>query len=382
VFFRDIIGHQDIKERLIKTVEGNRISHAQLFTGPEGNGKLSLAIAYAQFLSCTNKKSNDSCGECPSCKKFLKLIHPDLHFVFPVIKKDKKPKAISDDFLKEWREFIIEKQHHSFNSWLNYLGAENQQASIYSDESQEIIKKLNLKTYEAEYKIMIIWMPEKMNDSAANKLLKMIEEPPQKTLFLLVSDDIEQIIRTIRSRTQLLKIPKIDNESLYNHLREKYDFDEKKINEIVRLSDGNYLKTQKIINSSENEDKIYFEKFSTLMRNSFMVKVPEMTEWADEMSALGRERQKIFLVYSLRMLRENFILNQSPENKDKIVFLADNEITFSNNFSKYIHANNITQLNQEFNEALKHIERNGFDKLIFLDLALKTTKLLKINPQQ
>ena len=382
MLFKDIAGHKKIKEKLIYTIKNKRVSHALLFDGPEGNGKLALAIAYAQYLSCTNKKENDSCGECPSCKKYRKLIHPDLHFVYPVVKTKKTTKPVSDDYIKEWRTFILERPYHAFNPWLEHIGVENQQAGIFAQESSEIIRKLNFKTFEAEYKVMIVWMPEKMNTAASNKLLKMIEEPPPKTLFILVSENRERIIKTILSRTQTIKIPKIDNQSIFDKIKEKYNFDNEKINEIVRIANGSCLKAEKAI-KSEGEENISenFKNFTDLMRLSYSVEVSGLIKWSEQISKLGRERQKEFINYSLLMLRENFIMNIAPEVKNNIVYLSGKEKQFSDKFCKFIHQNNINHLNNEFNKASRHIERNGYDKLIFLDLALKTAKLLKIKQQ-
>lgn len=382
MFFKDIAGHTAIKQKLIGSVQQNRVSHALLFSGPEGNGKLSLAIAYAQYLSCKNKSENDSCGTCSSCLKYQKLIHPDLHFVFPVVKTKSVTKPVSDNFIKEWRNFISASSYHGFNKWLKKMGTENQQAGIFAQESEEIIKKLNLKSYESEYKVMIIWMPEKMNISASNKLLKMIEEPPPKTIFILVTEDYEKIIKTILSRTQLIKIPKINEEIMFDCIKELYNIEDKKIREIAKTSDGNFLKAEEIIKNIENNsEQENFSKFAQFMRDAYGLKIIELTEWSEIMAKSGRETQKNFLQYALKLLRENFILNISPENQNKVIFLTNNEKDFSIKFNRFIHKNNIFQLVNEFNEAYNHIERNGYNKLIFLDLALKTARLLKTKPQ-
>ena len=382
MFFKDIAGHNRIKQSLLNTIKQKRVSHAWLFAGNEGNGKLSMAIAYAQYLSCTNKGERDSCGECSSCKKYEKLIHPDLHFVFPVVRTTKFTKPVSDDFLPQWRSFVLETPYHGFEKWLEKLEVENQQAGIFAQESGEIIKKLNFKSYESEYKVMIIWLPEKMNISASNKLLKMIEEPPPKTIFILVAESTENIIQTILSRTQLVKIPKINSESMFATIKERTDFSNEKINDIVRVADGNFIEAEKLINNSEHEqENENFELFSTLMRNAYGVKVNELISWTNKLSQEGREQQKSFLEYALHMLRENFILNISSENKNKIVFLGGKERSFSEKFSKFIHNGNVSEIMNEFNEAYNHIERNGYSKLIFLDLALKIARLLKVKPQ-
>ena len=380
--FSDISGNTIVKQKLAATVDNGRVSHAWLFEGPEGNGSLSLAVAYAQYLSCSNKQNGDSCGECPSCVKYQKFIHPDLHFVFPVVSAPKRSKPVSDDYLKEWREFMLASNYHGFNDWLACMGTENKQAGIFAQESQNIIKKLSYKTFEAEYKVMVIWLPEKMNQSASNKLLKMIEEPPPKTIFILVTEDYEKIIKTILSRTQLIKIPKINDQIMFESIKEKYKIEDSKIQEIVRTSNGNFLRAEEIIKNNENNsDSENFEKFAQFMRDAYGLKILELTEWSERMAKTGRETQKNFLRYALKILRENFILNISPENQNKVIFLTDNEKKFSIKFNKFIHKNNIFQLTNEFNEAFNHIERNGYSKLIILDLALKTARLLKIKPQ-
>ncbi len=214
MFFRDIIGQEKIRERLVRSVEEQRVSHAQLFTGPEGTGKLGLAIAYAQYISCTNRTPSDSCGICHSCRKYAKLQHPDLHFVFPVFKKKNVAKPFCDDFIAKWREMVLQSPYFTLNQWMDAIEADNAQGMIYAHESESIIRKLSIKPFEAEFKVMIIWLPEKMNLSCANKLLKMIEEPPAKTLFLLVTEDEERIIPTILSRTQIIRIPAIEDAEL------------------------------------------------------------------------------------------------------------------------------------------------------------------------
>lgn len=382
MFFKDIAGQKKVKEKLLNTVKNKRISHAWLFAGPEGNGKLALAIAYAQYLSCRNKSETDSCGECISCKKYMKLIHPDLHFVYPVVRTKKTAKPVSDDFINQWRKFILDFPYHGFEKWLEITGVENQQAGIFTQESAEIIKKLNFKSYESEYKVMIIWIPERMNVTASNKLLKMIEEPPPKTVFILVSEDTEKIINTILSRTQLVKIPKISSESMFESIKEKHNFADEKVKEIVRISNGNFLTADELIkNREENIESDNFIRFTKLMRLSYGVKVNELMEWTDDISGIGRENQKRFLEYSLRLTRENFILNISPENKNNIIYLTNKEEQFSEKFNIFINKNNIYDITKEFTQAYNHIERNGYNKLIFLDLALKIARLLKVKPQ-
>lgn len=372
--FKKIIGQYNIKKKLINTVTENRISHAQLFVGPKGCGKLSMAIAFAQYINCENKTENDSCGECSSCKKFEKLIHPDLHFVFPVI-KNKSIKPISDSYITNWRQNLIENPYFTYNSWLNSLGTENKQAQIYSDESNEIIKKLSFKTYEAEYKVMIIWLPEKMNISASNKLLKILEEPPQKTLFLLVSDEQDKIISTILSRTQLVRFKKIDNENLIKALQVKFpDLSIDIINDSVNISDGNYFQAIEQIETSDTR-KYNFEIFTKLMRLSFQKNIIELSELCDDIHKIGREKQKNFLFYANNIVRENFIYNIN--NSQKLTLNKD-EKNFSKKFAQFINYKNIEQIQKELSLATTHIERNGNAKIIFMDLAIKLIYLLRL----
>jgi len=372
--FKEIIGQQKVKERLINTVQDNRISHAQLFLGPEGSGNLALAIAYAQYISCDNRMENDSCGVCPSCLKYKKLVHPDLHFVYPVATSKAVSKdPVSDDYIAQWRETIIENPYINETRWYEIIDVENKQGIISKNESQEILRKLNLKTFEADYKIMIIWLPEKMNAAAANKLLKLIEEPPEKTLFLMVSENSEQIISTILSRTQLVKIPRIDNESMRNALCDRFGLAPEKANDIVHLSNGNFFDAQNIIHSVE-EDEYNFIQFTTLMRLAYQRKMNEIVNWVDDMAQIGREKQKSMLAYSLRLIRENFMLNLQ---KKEMVYLTQKEYDFSVKFAPFINMNNIQVLYQEFNRAHADIEMNAYAKIVYLDLALKIMKCIR-----
>lgn len=372
--FKEVVGHKNIKEKLIHTIQENRVSHAQLFLGPEGCGNLALAIAYAQYISCENKQENDSCGVCPSCVKFQKLVHPDLHFVYPVsTSKAVKKDPVSDDYIAQWRETIIENPYINQNKWYEIIDVENKQGIISKNESYEILKKLNLKTFEAEYKIMIIWLPEKMNAFAANKLLKLIEEPPAKTLFLMVSENSEQMLPTILSRTQLIKIPKIDNESMRNALCDRFGLSPEKAGDLVHLANGNYFEAQNLINSTE-EDNYNFEQFTKFMRLAYQRKVIEMIDWVDEISRIGREKQKGFLAYALRLIRENFMLNM--KNKE-LVYLTNKELEFSEKFSQFINQENVSQIYEAMNRAHSDIEMNAYNKIVFLDLALKIIKLIR-----
>ena len=372
MFFKDIIGQKEIKQQLIQSVKDGYIPHARLISGPEGVGKFALALAYARYLNCRNRKEEDSCGHCPSCIKYNKLEHPDLHFVFPIIKIKEKKKEICDDYLTEWRSFVLTNPYINFTSWLNYIEAANKQPIIYSNESEEIIRKLNLKAYESEYKIMIIWLPEKMHESCSNKLLKMIEEPPFHTVFLLVSDNPELIITTIQSRTQLLPVPPILPEDMDEALSSIVTNDSERSN-LVHLANGNYLKAIEII-STGLETKQHLEMFKMIMRNSWQGNVKNMKTEAEKFAGLGRERQKHFLAYSQNLLRENFLFRL---NLPEINYLNSEERDFAYKFSPYITENNVEELMEELASAEKHIESNVNPRMVFFDLSMKIAVLIK-----
>lgn len=373
MFFREVIGQEAVKNRLSQSVNDARVSHAQLLAGPEGSGSLALALAYAQYVSCSNKQNGDSCGECPSCRKYRKLIHPDLHFVFPVVKTPKYKDPVSDHFLEEWRKMIFMNPYFNLDDWFDFIGVENAQGLIYSNESAEIIRKLNLKSFESEYKIMIIWMPEKMHVACANKLLKLIEEPPMKTLFLLVTENEEEIIATIRSRCQLVKVPAIQPGALANTLEQMPGAEERNIGNLVHLSRGNYRKALKLMESAgaENDN---LDRFKELMRLSYGRKFLDLFKWVDDISGIGRERQKSFLQYTLTQVRENFVYNlKQPE----IVFMDEEEASFSSRFSPFINERNIMSIAEELEKAYVHIAMNGNARIIFTDMALRIVKLIR-----
>ncbi len=376
--FKDIPGHEATKKFLIQTVKENRISHAQLFLGPEGCGKLALAIAYAQYVTCQHRTESDSCGVCPQCQKYQKLIHPDLHFVYPVVTSKNNSKPVSDNYLTEWRNFVLKRNYHRLDDWYDFIGSENAQGSIFAQESQEIIRKLNLKTFESEYKIMVIWMAEKMNETCANKLLKMIEEPPAKTLFLLIAENEEAILTTIRSRTQLVKINRPDIDNIVESLRKEFpNSDAIKLENSAMLADGNFLEAVSAMKQFESGvvETPEFELFTTLMRESFSLKYDQIIKLSDSLSKLGREKQKRFFDYCQRMIRECFML--SSVSRD-LVKLTPGELKFAEKFAQFIHAGNISQISELFAEAYRNIERNAYGKLVFTDLAIKLSGQLRM----
>ncbi len=370
--FADVIGQEEVKQNLIGVYEADRVSHAYLLYGAAGIGKLALAIAFAQFLSCENKQTNDSCGECPSCKKYEKLIHPDLHFVFPVV-KNSKLKPISESYIQEWRDLLSETNYFSYNDWLQVIESENKQGIIYADEASEIIKKLNLKTFESKYKILILWLPEKMNTSCANKILKTLEEPSPNTVFILVSNDRENVLTTILSRTQPIKILGIDRKSLKQEIIQNYNLTEPEADDIVAITNGSLLKAIKQIKSSA-ENKFYLEQFSLLMRIAYSRKFGETIKFSDEISKETQENQKGFLRYCLGMLRENFVCNT---NISDIIYMTNQENEFAKNFSKFVNSTNIEKMMNIFNDAHYHIERNANAKILFVDLIFNIMKLIR-----
>jgi DNA polymerase-3 subunit delta' len=384
VLFSKIIGQQAIKTRFIRSVKEQRIPHAQLLRGPEGVGKLALAIAYAQYICCENKLDQDSCGSCPSCMKYQKLAHPDLHFVFPVIKPSNKSSVVCDDFIAEFRQMILSKQIFGVNEWYAQIAGDAKQGMIYANESEEIVRKLNLKSYESEYKIMIVWLPEKMNVTCANKLLKILEEPPEKTVFLLVSNEPDQIINTILSRAQHIVIPRIESDVLKLALlkNETIDADESVVTNAVSNANGSYLRAMQILDQS-NENKQNFDRFVMLMRLAWQVgnkkdhpSLRTLRKWSEEMadSKIGREGQKNFLNYAQYMIRENFIYNLKNNQLNRLTL---DEIDFSNRFSPFINERNVESMMNEFAMAEKHIEQNVNAKMVFFDLTLKTIMMLK-----
>jgi DNA polymerase-3 subunit delta' len=376
--FSELYGHRETISNLIRSVKEQRVSHAQLFSGPPGCGSLSLAMAYAQYVSCENRSETDSCGTCKSCIKYEKYIHPDLHFVFPVIKGKKTDEPVSDNYIEEWRNILNQKECFTLNEWLNSIEVGNAQGLIFSSEAGEIIKKLSLKTFEADYKIMIIWLPEKMHPSTANKLLKLLEEPPEKTLFLLVSDEPDKLLPTIMSRCQLIKIPGFTSEELTRYLTEKHGLTHEKAADIANICNGSIIRAGELA-SADDPTLQNLERFRSLMRFAWKRDVNSLISWADDTASTGREAQKGFLAYGLRILRENLMLTLG-QKQNKLVFLSGEESSFSSNFHPFITPENIEPLSNELTLAISHIEANGNAKIVFLDLALKITKLIQQRP--
>ena len=371
MFFKDIIGQDEIKERLLRTAKDGLVPHAQLFCGPEGVGKLPLALAYAQYLNCLDPQDGDSCGKCSSCLKYNHLAHPDLHFVYPIVKKDKK--EVCDDYISDWRPFLGENIYFNLNQWLSYIGTDNAQGLIYARESEEIIKKLSLKIYEAKYKVLFIWLPEKMHEVCANKLLKLIEEPTRNTLILLVSDNPDYILTTIQSRCQRINIHGLPESVMVGALQSNYNILPQDAQSVAHIANGSYLKAMETI-SLDEEHKFFFNLFVQMMRSSYARNIKDIKNIANEIAGVGREKQKNFLVYCQRMIREYFVSNLK---QSEMVYLNGAEDNFGMRFARFINEKNIIDFSDELALAEKQIEQNVNAKMVFFDLCLKVTMLLK-----
>ncbi len=375
MYFKDIIGQESATALLRSAVAEGRIPHAQLICGGVGVGKLALAIAYARYLCCTHRNGTDACGECPSCKKFDKLAHPDLHFAFPIYKKDSNKTPHSDDFIDKWRQAVAENPYMTLNQWMDHIGTENQQGLIYASQSEEIIRKLTLKSSEGGYKVMIIWMAEKMNAECSNKLLKMIEEPPAQTVFLLITENPDLLLPTIQSRVQCLTLPPIEEEVIAHTLCERFGLTDADALQIAHASAGNWLQAMETIHIG-SRSKEYIELFMALMRRSYARDLKGMRQWADQVAGMGREPQKNFLIYCQRMIRESFICNF---HRPEINYMNADEANFTSRFAPFVNEKNIFGIMDELSEAQRHIEQNVNAKMVFFDLALKMIMLLKQN---
>ena len=383
MLFKDIIGQEEVKRQLRASVREGRIPHAQLFSGISGIGKLQLALAYAQYLNCPHRTEEDSCGTCPTCLQFEKLQHPDLHFAFPIVKTDSADTC--NDFLEPWREIVLNKHYFDLDDWHKALGVETKQSMIYEKESGEILRKLSLKPYGDGYKVMIIWQPEKMNATSANKLLKLLEEPPVQTVFLLVSEHPEQLLSTIQSRVQTIRVPRLETEVIAQALMQK-GIDPAKAADIARIANGSYLAARKKADESE-ENKQELHDFIALFRDAFTVGVlrdpvkkyeslKRLRQWSLDMAdaKVGRERQKHFLQYAQQQVRENYIRNVGQPDLN---YQMEEEREFSVKFAPFIHNGNVEAIMNQLDLAERQIEQNGNAKIIFFDLCLQMIVLIK-----
>jgi DNA polymerase III subunit delta' len=367
--FKEIIGQGDLKKHLIQTVVENRVSHAQLFLSAEGSGALPLAIAYAQYINCQNKSDTDSCGECSSCRKYEKYIHPDLHFSYPFFaSKDAK---ISVDVLDEWRSLLLEDPYFDLDIWRSKLNAENKQANIPIAECHDIIKKLSYKAFEAETKVLIMWLPEFL-DKEGNALLKIIEEPPANTLFILVAQNQDQILNTILSRTQIVKIPKLTDTDIENYLIDKSQLSENQAAEYSFLADGNLITAKALLQDTPNNNAAHFAEW---LRMGFGNKVPAMIDFTDDVAKWGRENQKNFIKYGINFLRECSLLLSGA---DDLVKLPHQTLDVAKKLSTHVlNLAMVEALINELEQAHYHIERNANPKILFLDVSLQLVKIIK-----
>ncbi|GGW57218.1 DNA polymerase-3 subunit delta' [Winogradskyella epiphytica] len=379
MLFSEVLGQEHIKNHLTTSVDAGRIAHAQLFVGPEGSGTLPMALAYAQYILCGNSNGENTGGNESCNLKCKNNSHPDMHFAFPVTTSDKvKSKPVSKYYMEEWRQLLEQQPYGNLFDFYKLLGVDNKQGLISVEEAAEIMKSLTLKSYEGGYKVMIIWMAEKMNSACANKLLKLIEEPPKNTIFILIAEDEEQIINTIRSRCQVLHFPPLAEEAITRALVKNFHIEEAVATKIAHQSNGNYNKAADLI-YHDSED-IQFEKwFVFWIRSAFKAKgnkaaIHDLISWSEEIAKTGRETQKNFLNFCLNYFRQALLLNYKA---DELVYLEPKSDDFKlEKFAPFVHDSNIMEISEELQDAIYHIERNGNSKIVLTDLSIKLTRLL------
>jgi DNA polymerase-3 subunit delta' len=377
--FSQILGQDYIKNHLIKSATSGRIPHAQLFVGPEGSGTLPMAIAYAQYILCSNTGMENEGGNESCNMKFDSMNHPDLHFVYPnVTTSDVKTKPKSSDFIAEWREFVLKNYYGSLSDWYSYLGVDNKQGIIRVEDAQEILKTLSLKSYEGGYKVMIIWMADKMNSDCSNRLLKLLEEPPAKTLFILITENEEDLIQTIRSRCQVIQFGPVPEALIAEALIRDQEIDESEAYKIAHQAQGNYNKALDIAFGVSN-DNSYEKWFVDWVRTAFKAKgnaaaIQDLILWSETIASLGREGQKQFLNYCIVMFRQALLYNYQTQ---KLVYIEPTVPNFTfDKFGPFVNGNNIEEIFKELSDAIYHIERNGNAKIILTDLSIKLTRLI------
>ena len=358
----------------MRMVDEDRLPHAIMLTGPQGAGKLALAIGFAKVLLSQGGETS-MFGEPVESPMLRKLEHPDLHFTYPTIKlpsmsADHKP--VSDDFAREWHELVMAGPYFTMNEWLELMGGENQQAIITAGESDELVRKLSLKSSQGGYKVSIVWLPERMNQECANKILKLLEEPPSQTIFLMVCNEPEKLLETIRSRVQRIDVKKIATEDIRQALMEKRGLTEDEAQRISRMANGSWLKALEML-SADSENELFLDMFQTLMRLSYQRKVKDLKTWSERMASLGREKQKRFLNYFLRLVRENFMYNFKQED---LCYMTQREEDFAKNFARFINEANVLPIYDLINKAIRDIGQNANAKIVFYDMALQMIVLL------
>ena len=370
--FDNIPGLESKKAQLVAAARGNHVAHAQLFSGKPGSPNLPMALAYATYLNCEHPTEHDACGQCPSCAKNAKFVHPDLHFVFPVsaTKNVKAEEAISEKFLPQWREFLLTNPYGDLDAWSAIYGGEDKQVNISKRESREIIKNLSLKAFEGRYKIMIVWLPEYMHQTAANGILKILEEPPENTVFILVTNAYDKLLTTITSRTQMVTIPLLENEAVKNLLIEKHDVAPDRAEVMASLADGDYQAALKLASNMENDSHTFFAEW---MRSCFRKDLPELVERSENFHKSNKLAQRSLFKYSLTIMRESLVYKHASDlNK-----VNGNVLEFVRKFSTALDEERINKISELIGEAHFHLERNGSPKMIFLDLSLQIAMNIK-----
>ncbi|WP_149242048.1 DNA polymerase III subunit delta' C-terminal domain-containing protein [Dyadobacter sp. 32] len=370
MLFKDIPGLESIKSTLKRSVQNSHLAHAQLFDGPHGGASLALALAFSTYINCENRTDEDSCGICASCSKMQKLVHPDMHFIFPIATSKKIDGKTSEAFLSYWRSFVLENPYRVLPEWLDFINAENKQGNISVEEARGILGKLSTKAYEGEYKILLIWKPDIMNASSSNALLKILEEPPFKTIFLLVTDQSDRLLTTIVSRTQRIAIPAFSDSEVRQFLKRHTESDSL-AKQVTFLSDGNLSEALRLIQETADDRS---EWFADWMRSCYKFDVAQLVKLADSFDTMNKEKQKGLLEYALRLFRDMLIWSQGA---GELLRVPEEELTFVQNFSKAVNFAALEKMVEEVNTAYYHIERNVRAKMVFLDLSLTMSPYFK-----
>jgi len=373
--FDEVIGQQEARQRLLLMTEEQRLPHAIMLCGPSGSGKMALALAFASYLLTEGHPHGSDMQRRQATAMLSKWEHPDLHFTFPVIRPagtSAEHKMTSDDFGKEWRQMLTKGPYFTLDQWLTEMNAANQQAEIGVGQSDELLRKLSLKSSQGGYKVSIIWLPERMNLQCANKLLKLLEEPPTQTVFIMVCEEPGQLLETIRSRVQRIDIKKIDTESIRQALVSQRGIDEESALRIARMANGSWLKALSELDAG-NENHLFFDMFVMLMRLAYMRNIHDLKKWTENVAGYGREKQKRMLTYFLRLVRENFVYNfKNPE----LVYMSQEEENFARNFARFINEANVVEISELLQRCIRDISQNANGKIVFFDLCLKMIVLL------
>lgn len=365
--FSEVVGQKETCRRLLMQVKENRVAHALLLRGPEGSGKFAIALAYACYLLCQRPTENDICDTCPSCAKTRIIEHPDLHFIYPTVNK-----KTCQSLFREWKSMIGQSPYFTFDTWLREIGAEKQQPVIYAQESDAIQQKLMLHSSEGGRKVVIVWLPERMNEEAANKMLKLFEEPPKGTVFLLVSEEPEKLLPTIVSRMQRFDVPPIEQDDMKDILVERHATEPAEATRIAKQTRGNYAEALSILQANIDE-QLFFDEFVLLMRKAYMRDIKALLEWSIQVAAWGRERQKSYVKYLLRLIRENFIYNLHVSS---INYMNDGEQKFATRFARFVNERNVIGLMQELERVARDISQNANASIVWFDFTMKTIILI------